>query len=131
MNDLLEVIVDDLFHRLNGRRTRRKVIIRKTRNTRNTYRSVMVCNYRPTKKVVGKVRNMIFEIYTNDHNPPHFHVTADGSQAKYRIENPVRLGGSLPRHLETIVIRWARENEARLMHVWHESQPRIIEKTAN
>ncbi len=29
------------------------------------------------KRLVEKIRNMKIEIYSNDHNPPHFHVKSD------------------------------------------------------
>ncbi|SFW53137.1 DUF4160 domain-containing protein [Chitinophaga sancti] len=38
---------------------------------------------------VGRYEGLIFEMYTNDHNPPHFHVkTKDGRvNASFRIDN--------------------------------------------
>ncbi|SDO14903.1 protein of unknown function [Paenibacillus sp. yr247] len=126
--ELLEVIVDDLFNRLNGTKRQRLKIARKKANP--SISLIMKTEFRPTKRVVGRVKNMIFEIYTNDHNPPHFHVTADRYEAKFRIENPILIGGKIPIHSQTVILRWARENQDYLIRVWHECRPRIIEKSS-
>ena len=49
------------------------------------------------KELVDRVRNMKIEIYSNDHNPPHFHVKSrDGSiDATFRIDNGVYIQGSI------------------------------------
>ena len=49
------------------------------------------------KQYVGRDRGMIFKIYSNDHNPPHFHVMAkDGSlDAKFRIDNCEIISGEV------------------------------------
>lgn len=49
------------------------------------------------KELVSKVRNMKIEIYSNDHNPPHFHVKSnDGSiNATFRLDNCELLKGSI------------------------------------
>lgn len=41
------------------------------------------------KERITTIRNMKIIIYSNDHNPPHFHVKSkDGSiDAKFKIEN--------------------------------------------
>ena len=49
------------------------------------------------KERVGVVGNIDIVIYTNDHNPPHFHVkTKDGTiDAKFKIEDGSFISGSI------------------------------------
>ncbi|SOE21711.1 protein of unknown function [Spirosomataceae bacterium TFI 002] len=49
------------------------------------------------KQLVAQVRHMKIEIYSNDHNPPHFHVSSkDGSiNATFRLDNCDLINGSL------------------------------------
>lgn len=49
------------------------------------------------KELVGRVRNMKIEIYSNDHNPPHFHVKSNDSSinAKFRLDNCDFIKGSI------------------------------------
>jgi hypothetical protein len=127
--DILEVIVDELFNRLNGTRHQRLNTVRKKTKKIRTIRFIMHSDFRPTKRVVGRVKNMIFEIYTNDHNPPHFHVRADRYETKFRIESPIiMIGGKIPMHMQSVIISWAKEKQDYLLQVWNESRPRIVEK---
>ncbi|MEM8763467.1 MAG: DUF4160 domain-containing protein [Bacteroidota bacterium] len=49
------------------------------------------------KELVAKVRNMKIEIYSNDHNPPHFHIKSrDNSiDAVFRLDNCDFIKGSI------------------------------------
>lgn len=50
-----------------------------------------------TKEQVARIGNMKIAIYTNDHNPPHFHVYSNDGiiDAKFRIDNCELLGGNI------------------------------------
>ena len=50
-----------------------------------------------TKEQVDRIGNMKIAIYTNDHNPPHFHVYSNDRiiDAKFRIDNCELLGGNI------------------------------------
>lgn len=50
-----------------------------------------------TKDTIGRVRNMRIQIYSNDHNPPHFHVISNDNSvnAKFKIEDCEYIGGSI------------------------------------
>lgn len=50
-----------------------------------------------TKEQVAKIGNMKIAIYTNDHNPPHFHVYSNDGiiDVKFRIDNCKLLGGNI------------------------------------
>ncbi len=47
------------------------------------------------KAQVHKIRNMKIEIYSNDHNPPHFHVKSNDKSidATFRLDNGELIGG--------------------------------------
>jgi hypothetical protein len=49
------------------------------------------------KELVTKIRNMKIEIYSNDHNPPHFHVKSKNGtiNAKFRLDNCELIGGKI------------------------------------
>lgn len=129
--EILNLIVDQLYDRLNGTKRHRHTKALRIKNRSHLNISlVMKTDFRPTKRVVGRVKNMIFEIYTNDHNPPHFHVTVDRYEAKFRIDNPEIIGGKVPLHMQTAILSWAREHQELLMVIWNESRPRIIQKSS-
>lgn len=49
------------------------------------------------KEEVDRVRQMSVIIYTNDHNPPHFHVKSKNGDvdAKFRIDNGEYISGTI------------------------------------
>tara|TARA_R110002051_G_C8439349_1_gene454810 strand:+ start:50 stop:403 length:354 start_codon:yes stop_codon:yes gene_type:complete len=49
------------------------------------------------KELVSRIRNMKIEIYSNDHNPPHFHVkSSDNSiNATFRLDNCEHIQGKI------------------------------------
>jgi len=49
------------------------------------------------KQLIEKVDDLIVVIYTNDHNPPHFHVVNKDKtiNAKFKIENGDLISGKL------------------------------------
>jgi hypothetical protein len=49
------------------------------------------------RQQVGRVRHMIFKIYSNDHNPPHFHViSVDRTvNAKFTLSDCELLSGEI------------------------------------
>ena len=51
------------------------------------------------KELVGRIRNMKIEIYSNDHNPPHFHVKSSDKSidATFRLDNCSIIEGKVNR----------------------------------
>ncbi|WP_405606541.1 DUF4160 domain-containing protein [Polaribacter sp. Asnod1-A03] len=49
------------------------------------------------KELVSRIRNMKIEIYSNDHNPPHFHVKSSDKSinATFRLDNCNLLKGEI------------------------------------
>jgi len=48
------------------------------------------------------------EVFPNDHNPPHFHVTYSGERALIDIKRLETLQGDLPAKQLRSVIEWAK-----------------------
>ena len=50
-----------------------------------------------TRESIGRVENMRIFIYSNDHNPPHFHVQSNDRNvdAKFKIENGEYISGRI------------------------------------
>ena len=62
------------------------------------------------------------KIYQGDHAPPHFHVRHSDGKIQVGIA-PVRiLKGSLPRHIERLVLEWAEVRQAELQRAWDRVQ---------
>lgn len=53
---------------------------------------------------------------------PHFHAIYAGSEASFDAEKASRLGGTLPRRAERLVIRWAREHRQELQENWERAR---------
>lgn len=49
------------------------------------------------KELVSQIRNMKIEIYSNDHNPPHFHVKSKDNSINttFRLDNCEFIQGSI------------------------------------
>jgi len=54
-------------------------------------------HYYETRDTIDKVNNMRIFIYSNDHNPPHFHVQTNDRtvDAKFKIENCEYMSGRI------------------------------------
>jgi hypothetical protein len=46
-------------------------------------------------------------MYYDDHGPPHFHAYYGDHAAKFSIESPDIIAGSLPRRAANLVVEWA------------------------
>ncbi len=65
----------------------------------------------------------VIRMYSNDHNPPHFHVLLrSGNQAKCAIGTLDILAGELPPGLLREVRAWARIHRDALMRNWDRCQ---------
>lgn len=57
-------------------------------------------------------------MYSNDHNPPHFHILTPDHAAVVRLDDLTILTGYLPASDLRVALRWARENRERLADEW-------------
>ena len=57
-------------------------------------------------------------MFHNDHAPPHFHARYSGCRGTIRIDRPGVLTGDLPPRVLGLVIDWASQHRAELLHDW-------------
>lgn len=65
-----------------------------------------------------KIGNVKIQIFADDHNPPHFHVVAQGYEALVSIRDFVVLRGSIRRRDLETALEWAARNRQVLEHEW-------------
>ena len=78
------------------------------------------------KELVGKIRHLKIEIYSNDHNPPHFHVKSnDGSlDAIFRLDNCELIKGSIQSKDRKRIEAFYNDNEVKdiMKTMWNKSK---------
>ena len=75
---------------------------------------------------ISRFFGIVIRMYFDDHNPPHFHATYAGNEAKVGIEPIAILDGTLPNRAASMVFEWAALHQAELMQNWnrlHSAQP--------
>ena len=76
------------------------------------------------KAVVGRYNGLRFEIHTDDHDPPHFHVVAEGIRARFTIEDCLLLkGDAIGGSDERTVRYWHKLGKTRLIEFWDRLRP--------
>jgi hypothetical protein len=67
---------------------------------------------------VHRLRGLRLVMFTNDHDPPHFHIEGPGWSLRVHLGTwKTRAVRGRPRDYAD-AIAWARENEAELMTIW-------------
>ena len=79
---------------------------------------------------VGADGEVVYYIYGDDHDPPHYHARGRGWGAAIRIADCVVLAGRLPKKHSRRVLRWCRRHSRALSSNWqlirnHERPRRI------
>lgn len=76
------------------------------------------------KALVDRVRGLKFEIFANEHPPPHFHVTTTVCRASFALDDGrvIKSSGNT-RKLEKQVAYYFSENRAKLIDFWNNSRP--------
>ncbi|MBQ3646107.1 MAG: DUF4160 domain-containing protein [Synergistaceae bacterium] len=74
----------------------------------------------------GIVIKMFF--MSSEHNPPHFHALYGEYMGEFDINNLKMIEGDLPPRAISIVLEWAKLNQAELLEMWntqkiHKLQP--------
>ena len=79
-----------------------------------------------TSSLIYEGNGFVIRMYSNDHNPPHFHVMGRGNTAdtiaRYAIETLDILSGEPSPALRARVLEWARNRRDDLMICWHRCQ---------
>lgn len=78
------------------------------------------------KELVGRIRNLKIEIYSNDHNPPHFHVKSNDNSinATIRLDNGELLQGSINSKDKKRIQKFFEDdfNKKLMKNMWNKSK---------
>ncbi|MBF0629173.1 MAG: DUF4160 domain-containing protein [Magnetococcales bacterium] len=66
---------------------------------------------------IGKIK---ISIYADDHNPPHFHVVSQETDAIVRIKDMAVIGGDKTHAHVKSAIEWAQNHREAIALVWIE-----------
>ena len=75
------------------------------------------------KQLVARVNGLRIEVFSNEHPPPHFHVTAPEIDASFSIEDCSRLNGKISSSAEQKIRFWHRHSKPMLIEAWNSSRP--------
>jgi hypothetical protein len=67
---------------------------------------------------ISRFFGIVIRMYFFDHEPPHFHASYGGSEARVRIEPIGVLSGDLPPRPLALVVEWARLHRSELLDNW-------------
>jgi PHD/YefM family antitoxin component YafN of YafNO toxin-antitoxin module len=70
----------------------------------------------PTLVQLGNVK---IQVFSNDHNPPHFHVVSAEFEALVSMDTLEVIRGRVSRRVLETARQWARENMEVLRDEWH------------
>ena len=77
-----------------------------------------------TKKFVAKYNGIKIEIYSNEHPPAHFHISAIGNKASFAIDDCRVLENSgFSSQVIKNIQNWFLHSKDRLIEVWNETRP--------
>jgi len=71
---------------------------------------------------VGTSGKLKFEVFSNEHAPPHFRVSYDGESANFAIKDCAKLNGGLNQYEKTIQL-WHRDNKQEIINKWNSTRP--------
>ncbi|MDO1581535.1 DUF4160 domain-containing protein [Rhizobium oryzicola] len=71
--------------------------------------------------VIVRLGNLKIHVFSDDHNPPHFHVSTPDHDALIRLSDLTVLQGQITRRDLEKVLQWAsqEENRLRLVSEWN------------
>lgn len=73
--------------------------------------------------VLIRLRYCVIAMYFDDHNPPHFHVVAQGREAQVAIASLEVMRGEVDRRAMREAREWAESNRTLLWSKWEELNP--------
>ena len=72
---------------------------------------------------VGRFNGIRFVIRTLDHEPPHVHAFAGGSDASIEIWSGRIIAGTLPASVYSDAVAWVIANSEMLYNTWKQTRP--------
>ena len=71
--------------------------------------------------VISRFYGIIIKMYfqQKEHNPPHFHAIYGEYVGVVDINELKIIEGDLPSKASSMVLEWAKNNQAELLNIWH------------
>ena len=76
----------------------------------------------PTVKIIDSIK---IDLYSREHNPPHFHAIYADFEALITIKDFTIYAGRLSKTQLTKVVNWAKDNQNMLMENFKRLNPRL------
>ncbi|MBK8701227.1 MAG: DUF4160 domain-containing protein [Saprospiraceae bacterium] len=76
------------------------------------------------RQQVGKIYNLKLYIYSNDHNPPHFHVESPDFNAYFDIRSCDLIKGKIDSNNHAKIRYWHKDVVDELLVVWRQLNPK-------
>jgi len=67
---------------------------------------------------ISRFLGIVIRMYFQDHEPPHFHATYGGAEARVRISPIGLLDGDMPPRPLALAVEWATLHQAELLENW-------------
>ena len=74
--------------------------------------------------VISEFLGILIRMYSNEHNPPHFHAVYQGYSAVFSIEDCELMIGKFPKRQRKFVEAWAELHKEELFANWMHLQNR-------
>ena len=71
-----------------------------------------------TRKEVGRIDGLKVEMFSNDHPPPHFHVTCPDFSARFTIDNCGVISGNVDSKIKKKIKNFYDKNRDLLTQYW-------------
>ena len=75
---------------------------------------------------ISRFFGIVIRMYFFDHDPPHFHASHGGSEARIGIDPIVLLDGAISRRALALIVEWTKIHQSELMENWrrlHTDEP--------
>lgn len=76
-----------------------------------------------SKQVVHRLEGLKIEIRSNEHPPPHFHVTSPEVNASFAIADGCQLNGSVSPSALKKIKHWHSHSKSQLIERWNAARP--------
>ena len=76
-----------------------------------------------TRERVGTINGLSIAIYSDEHNPPHFHVRSPHINATFTLADCTLLTGEVDRKTRDLILYWYAERKDNLIAVWNRTRP--------
>lgn len=71
---------------------------------------------------ISRFLGIVIRMFSEDHNPPHFHAVYNEYEAQFSISPPEMMNGNLPPRIIGLVVEWATIHQKELLKNWERLQ---------